>query len=485
MTTVPLSQADLLALLKRTTDEGWLAGMLGQPDGQAIVNCWLAVFEAASIAVSKQVDCSMISTAPAGAPGVTTLILSRADATAAGVIPQGYTFVTNLGVELMVATAVQVLTGQAAVALPLITRRMSDLVNTVENAFDDVLDVGDFVDVILGTANPACAFFDAPHGTGTLVYASSTPIVGAIEDWLSAHGDERGCKRQAGEDGESYRARVRLIPDSVSPQAVARALDGASPLLPERWLVEPFDDGADPAARLALQLGFADAPACDHGSDGVPAGFCDDWMGTPLASKQPLGTCETVGLRESRAYVRVDLLGELQDPDGSVLYCDAGYCDDDRWGYPDVHTHPAIGGAIKALLTELQGKRAGGVQADVYLDIVEFLQASFEAIMPGAGMAMIFDLTAPAGKFWHLQEGLVTAAPLDPTTQAIVLVLVLEDSSVIISPWMPGAFPLRTFELEKIGYHGQPVVEIVGFVQSSVPADIYCAGNFAVISATI
>ena len=478
MTTVPLSQADLLALIRRISDETWLNGVLSTPDGQAIVAAWLAVWEAASIAVSKQVDCSMISSAPAGSPGVATLVLSRADTSVDDYVPQGFTFVTNLGVVLIVATPVHVVTGQATVALPLVTLRQTDLVNTVSNAFDDILDPGDFVDAILGDANPACSFFDLSHGPGVLTYVSSSPIVGAIEDWLSAHGDERGCKRQAGEDGESYRARVRLIPDAVSPRAVAAALDGASPLLPERWMVEPFVDEADPAARLDLQLGFADTLACD-------SGFCDDWTGEPLPAKLPLNTCETVGLRESRAYVRVDLVGDLREPDGSVLYCDAGYCDDDVWGYPDVETHPAIAAAEQVLQQELRNKLAGGVQSDIYLDDATYLQASQEVILASPGVALILDLSPPAGTAWYLQEGLLTAAPLDPTTQAIALGMMFADSSTIFSPWMPGAFPLRTFELEQIGYHGQPVVKIVAFLQSSVPADVYCAGNFEVIQATI
>ena len=478
MTTVPLSQSDLLALLKRTTDEGWLSGLLAQPDGQAIVASWLAIFEAASIAVSRQVDCSMISTAPSGCPGVCVLTLSRADATADDYVPQGFSFITNLGVQLIVVTPVHVVTGQATVALPLVTLRQTDLVNTIAPAFDDILKPGDFVDAILGGATPACVFFDAPHSAGTLVYQSSTPIVGAIEDWLSAHGEERGCKRQAGEDGESYRARVRLIPDAVSPKAVAAALDGASPLLPERWMVEPFDDGADPVVRLALQLGRFDMPACD-------GSFCDDWTGEPLADKLPLNTCETVGLRESRAYVRVDLVGDLEEPDGSVLYCDAGYCDDDRWGYPDVGTSPAISSAAQALQQELRNKLAGGVQSDIYLDDATYLEASQEVVLTSPGMALILNLTPPAGTAWYLREGLLTAAPLNPATQAIALGLMFADSSTLLTSWMSGAVPLRTFELEQIGYHGQPVVEIVAFLQSSVPADVYCAGNFNVIQATL
>ena len=480
MTTQPLSQADLLALLKRTTDDGWLSGLLAQPDGQAVINAWLAVFAATSVAVSKQVDASMISTAPTGAPGVATLVLSRADASAVGFVPAGYTFRTNLLVDLQVVTQVEVLAGQVTVALPLATVRRTELVNTPENAFDDVLAAGDFVDTILGDSNPACAFFDLPHVAGTMTYVSSTPITGAEDDWLSAHGNERGCKRQAGEAGEDYRARVRLIPDAVSPQAVARALDGASSILPDRWLVEPFIDDADPLRRLALQLGFFDTLACDDG-------YCDDWMGTPLAGKQPLGTCEIAGLRESRAYVRVDLVGELRDPDGSILYCDDGYCDDDVWGYPDVGTHPAIASAANALQGELRNKLAGGVQSDIYVENATYLQgfADISGPAPGPAGILVWSLTAPSGKTWHIREGLLTAAPFDPATDLVKIVLTLADSSTIATPWTAAALPLRTFELQKVGYHGQPVVRIDAWIKSSVVLTENLLGNFAVDVATI
>ena len=116
----------------------------------------------------------------------------------------------------------------------------------------------------------------------SLAYVSSTPITGAVEDWLSALGNERGCIRQDGEDGEAYRARVRMIPDAVSPLAIARAVDATATALPERWLAEPFNDGADPNVKLAANLGFFDGFFCD-------ADFCDDPLGTPLADKQPAG----------------------------------------------------------------------------------------------------------------------------------------------------------------------------------------------------
>ena len=169
MNTPPLTQTDLLALLRRTTDEGWLNAMLAQPDGLAVINAWLAIFAKASEAVSGQVDCSMISTAPAGRCGVCTLTLQRTDTTASATIPKGYTFVTNLGVELTVACDVQIAVGQSTVALPLVTTRQIDLVNTPGPAFDDILSPGDYPDAVLGTSNPVV--FDS---NGELLFGPSS-----------------------------------------------------------------------------------------------------------------------------------------------------------------------------------------------------------------------------------------------------------------------------------------------------------------------
>ena len=487
MNTPPLTQADLLALLKRTTDPSWLFAMLAQPDGQAVINSWLAIFEAASIAVSAQVDCSMIATAPTGKSGVCTLTLSRTDASVSGTIPKGYSFVTNLGVSLTVATDVVVATSQSTVAVPLVTVRQIDLVNTPGPAFDDILTPGGYVDAALGPNLP-CAFFDTPHTAGTLTYVSSSAITGAVEDWLSAHGAERGCIRQDGEDGEVYRARVRMIPDAVSPKAVAAAVDAPSTVLPPRWLAEPFNDGADVDARLAMSLGFFDAPFCD--SD-----YADDWLGVSLAAKNPIATLETPGMRESRAYFRIDLVGPLCDPDGFVLYADVGYTDDPVWGFPDVGcppgspigVHPVISAASQALLQQAWTKHAGGVQFDVYLEDATILQVqgAHSGITTGA---VVWTFTPTSGTAWYLREGLATGdagGPMDASTQGIKVQLTLEDSSVIDTGWRVGCLPLRAFELRALGYHGQRVTQIQGLVRDDVAADLNLVGSFSVSTCTL
>ena len=623
----PLTQAQALDVLRRTCDRAWLDAMLAQPDGAAIIASKLAAFEAASLAVTAQANATMISTAPTGRPGVCTLALQRSDTSASATIPKGYTFITNLGVELTVACDVQVAVGQATVALPLVTTRQIDLVNTAANAFDDILDPGNYPDAVLGTANPPVfvsrspralvanrssndvswldltnpllpvvlatvtvgsgpvgvaispdgtralvpnygsanvSWLDltnpllpvvlatvtvgvhpigvaiSPDGTRALVanyssndvswldltnpllpvvlatvtvgtgpygvaisptasadvfgdfvrcltYVSSTPITGASSDWLSALGNERGCIRQDGEDGEAYRARVRMIPDAVSPLAIARAVDATATALPERWLAEPFNDGADPNVKLAANLGFFDGFFCD--SD-----FCDDPLGVSLADKQPVANLECSGIRESRAYVRVDLVGQLQEPDGLVLYCDDGFCDDPQWGYPDVHTHPVIQGAEQALLQQMQLKVAGGVNFDVYLENSETLvQQGTLSGTTSAGGTPVITLTPVAGTAWYLREGLLTADMGNRhwavTGQGIAVRLTLDDGTTLQTPWAQGVVSLRSYELEALGYRGQRVtsIECLGLTLYDLepPYSMNLIGSFTVNTATL
>ena len=533
----PLTQAQALDVLRRTCDRAWLDAMLAQPDGAAIIASKLAAFEAASLAVTAQANATMISTAPTGRPGVCTLALQRSDTSASATIPKGYTFITNLGVELTVACDVQVAVGQATVALPLVTTRQIDLVNTAANAFDDILDPGNYPDAVLGTANPPVFVSRSPRalvanrssndvswldltnpllpvvlatvtvGTGPygvaisptasadvfgdfvrcLTYVSSTPITGASSDWLSALGNERGCIRQDGEDGEAYRARVRMIPDAVSPLAIARAVDATATALPERWLAEPFNDGADPNVKLAANLGFFDGFFCD--SD-----FCDDPLGVSLADKQPVANLECSGIRESRAYVRVDLVGQLQEPDGLVLYCDDGFCDDPQWGYPDVHTHPVIQGAEQALLQQMQLKVAGGVNFDVYLENSETLvQQGTLSGTTSAGGTPVITLTPVAGTAWYLREGLLTADMGNRhwavTGQGIAVRLTLDDGTTLQTPWAQGVVSLRSYELEALGYRGQRVtsIECLGLTLYDLepPYSMNLIGSFTVNTATL
>jgi hypothetical protein len=477
-----LTQADALAALRRTTDTNWLNGMLAQPDGAAIVNMQTAIAEAASAALMDQVEASMIATAPAGTPGQCDLLVWRPDSSASAAIPKGYRFVTSLGVDLVVATDVVVSVGQQVVRLPLVTTRQLDLVNTSEPAFGDAVLVGDSVDAICSPTN--IPIYDSggtpllgPGFVSPMTYVASTPIYGAKMDWLSEHGNERDCRRMPGEDGEAYRARIRQLPDAVTPVAIQEAVHGAQAQLPlpTIYMVEPYRDQATDVARLALDLVFADSPAAD-------VDYADDPLGVDLPGKLPWRTLENPSIREGRAYFRLGVAGSLREPDGSLLYCDdAGYCDDPRWGYPDISLHPAIEAALRAVLDEARRKRAGGVQSDLYVEDSQTLHGA--ATATGPGTATVWTLTPPSGKAWMLRQGLVTCdagGAIDPTTNAYSVRLTLIDGSIIlcISVARDG-MPLRSFELERLyGYRNQLVTLIEGLTSNTAATTLNLVGTF-------
>jgi hypothetical protein len=470
-----MTAAQVRDLVHRTTDDNWWRGMEAQPDGAAILDAAEAIGAAVSDTLDEQNATGLISTAPTGAPGQCDLHAIRAVPAAAMTIPKGFKFLSNLGVELVVALDVPVALNQAAILLPLRTLRYIDLVNTTEPAFDDVLEAGDALAPIVAAENDATL---AAIVAGW-IYASSTAISGASMDWLSEHGNERGCRRQPGEEGEAYRARVRAIPDAVTPTAIMEAVTGAATQakLPTVYMVEPLRDQASDAARMEINLLFADAPFCDGGA------FCDDAIGVDLPGKLPFRTCEMPGIREGRGYFRQSVAGDLLEPDGLVLYCDDGFCDDPEWGYPDVGMHPALMAALRGIQEEARQKRAGGVQFDTYVECVKRVDALGE-VTADPGGTLAFVAAPPVGFCWMLREGLVTVdsggSAVDPATDAYMVILILVGGAAVVSDWSSACdgMPLRTFELERIGYFSEQVALIAVLVKSSVSATLRAVGTF-------
>jgi hypothetical protein len=472
----PLTQAEGLALLQRTTDANWLTDFMGTPDGVAIVNSKLAVAEAASEAVLAQAAACMIATAPTGRPGVSSLTIARPSAATTATVPKGFLFVDSRGIQLAVALDVPVASGQTTILLPLQTLRQIDLANNTDNAFDDVLGAGDALGAIIDPASqPVLDSASTPLlaiSTGVATYASSTPIVDAEMDWLSAHGDERGCRRQPGEDGEAYRVRVRQIPDAVTPDAVQGAVLGAEGILPTVYLAEPYADQSSIDARAAINLIFSDSVFADDG-------FCDDPLGVDVPGKKPFRTCTMPGLREGRAYFRLAVGGQLKEPDGLVLYADDGFCDDPKWGYPDIPMHPALVAPLRAVQAEANVKRAGGVQFDLYVENSTILCQAAQVVAPPIGSVAIL-LVPPLGKAWLIREGLVSVMGMTAPGDGFVVSLTLSDGTSRNTGWLNNrdGLPLRTFELEKIGYYHQPVVAILVQVGSISSATLAAVATF-------
>lgn len=413
------TRESLLEVLRRTTDPGWLDPILADPDSLAVLNAELDALVMVSDGTTRGCDAGLISLAPGGQPGVTTVVAQRSNTTQTFTIPKGYLFRTDKGVQLVLAQDIVGLAGQAMFALPLQTVRQSDLVNTVDGALD-FLGAGSFLPgavdpqspIIIGA--PSSEIIIGPPGTPTnghaLTLVSSDPITGGALDYLSAHGNERGQRRQADETTEDYRLRVRNIPDTVSPAAIIEAVRGVADQagIGDMVLREPYGDGADPLVRESLGLDRIEtyfASADYPNIAGSPkTDFVDDpFFGpTPLPGGFVLRDRETVSAREGRAYFRVETPAEISDPDGLRFFADHSFMDDPVWGYLDVGDHPTVIASLMAIWEEANRKRAAAVQFDVLLPLaVEKVDAGHAVAGAATSVASV---TADAGTSWLMVD---------------------------------------------------------------------------------
>jgi hypothetical protein len=487
----PLTQEQAFALIARTTDDGWYRAMIANPDGLAYLNAMTAILSAASHSVDRQVAACMIDEAPTGNPGTSSLTLTRPDTTATATIPRGFMFVDSRGVRLIASISVDVAAHQTSILVPLETLRQIDLVNNSEPAFDDLLAVGDSVDAIIDSDSPAIHDSLGVHllvkDSSVATYASSGPIIGAEMDWLSALGNERGVRRQNGEDGEAYRLRVRNIQDAVSPQAVQRATSAASSqgnLYPV-FMVEMILDQASADARSDVGLVFGDSPFCTD--------YLDDPLGVELPSKLPWRSLELVSAREARAYFRLSMAGPMVETDGATMYTDVSFADDELWGYPDGGLALGELGALLTIPTVARQLKAAGIQSDFYVEDMVVIPATGMSLgsssnaMSTIVWTLLSDPLATPGNerfAWLMRDGLLSHTPAMVGVFTHALRFTFSDSSqwntVLYSAH--GSESLNTQRLQRLGFPFKPVVKIEGYVQSNGSTVVQLAGTFWVVN---
>ena len=490
---VTMSPADALAIIQRTTDPNWFAGMQASPDGQAILNAAVAIAVATSEALDEQVSAQTISDAPGGAGGTCSLMVARSSVGVTILIPHNYQFVTSSGVELVPACDVPVAADQEVIVIPLVTLRQIDLVNTVENAFDDLLLGSTSIAAIVSPDDPV--LYDSGGGVvmrpgySSLAYVSSSPITGATMDWLSVLLEERGCVRQNGETVEAYRSRGRQTPDSISPIAVQEAAMGAQTqvTLPSVYACETVNDQADADSRAAIHLVFADSP-CD--SD-----YLDDPYGVDIVAKRPFRASELVSIREGRAYFRESIDGDILEPDGFILYCDAGFCDDTSWGYMDAGLAQAIVSSILAIAAELDAKIAACVQYDLTLENAQIVSGPpGPATVLASSFANVWsiysDPTALPGHesmAWLIRDALLSSSGQysdgAPANSAQYLTFAFSDGTTFTTPaWSSGDSQHLTigYLMEIVFPFGKPIVRVDAYLLNSGAFDVnaYVCGTF-------
>jgi hypothetical protein len=89
-------------------------------------------------------------------------------------------------------------------------------------------------------------------------------------------------------------------------------------------------------------------------------------------------------------------------------------------------------------------------------------------------------LVPPLGKAWLIREGLVSVMGMTAPGDGFVVSLTLSDGTSRNTGWLNNrdGLPLRTFELEKIGYYHQPVVAILVQVGSISSATLAAVATF-------
>jgi len=537
-----LLAADFLALLRRTTDTAWLEGMIASPDGSAVLDALFAIANAVDVSVEEGCDTGLAITAPGGTQGAMVLTLTRTVPAGSATIPKGYLFKTTGGIQLGLVLDVVVAANQATIVLPLVTLRSSEVVNTgVDGAFDDFA-VGATADGLVDPNSPEVLDSGGfriigPPGSVSvtppfLKFSASTPILGGASDWLSAHGDERGQRRQSGEATDAYRRRVTNIPEAVSPLGVADGVQGAASAvnLPIPAILEPFEDQASPALKANLGLSTfggvyatgveGDSPpgrpfgARDRSADSPEKDFLDD-AGTDFDDPGDLPR-ELVGLRESRAYFRIAVPGPIVDPDNSRMFYsgtenpvspagrppgarDAAatspardFWDDPVYGYPDVQDHPQVIGALMSVWEEANRKKAAGVQFDLYLNLITLEIGVGSSLL--AAETVVFNLVPPAGKAWWLRDAkadhssldLLGLTPVDPASMWHRVQFTFEDGTIFITPAFRNVWSERLDEtaLLAMGYPFKRITAIDGMARSNGIDPITVVGTFFMLEAS-
>jgi hypothetical protein len=486
------SKQDLLDVLGRTTDPGWLDPILADEDAVAPVNAAADALAALSAQAQVACDNTTISNSAAGRGGSSTVTLVRFTTGTSGVIPKGYVFVDSRGFQAVSLSDVTVGSGASTVVINVVTTRKTELANTINDpGFTvgsnlPVKDNGGTNALVSSTTTPAG--YPPIVGTTFFTVQSSTPIANGASDWLASVGHERGQLRQANEDDAAFRLRVRNVPDAVSPVAISQGVGGAATArqIPAPVVLECLNPGCSAQALADAKVDWFDSVFFSGLIDidgnvlgGSPAvDFMED-VQPDLVNLKPR---ETVSLREARCYFRVFETGLLPDRDDGRMFFDNAFFDDEIQGFPDIHEDTKTLGALMAVWEEANRKRAGGVRFDEYLEATTRLTGVGSS---SAGTEVTaFTLTPPPGFAWFLQDGHFGWDAITPPTSANARIkFTFDDGSTYFTTVDFNPWGSRIRGVDVIG--DLPTTRIITRIDGKLTSDgvttTNLVGNFIVI----
>ncbi len=471
-----LTPDDFLDLLRRNTSPEFLNPLLEDPDSLAVINGLTAIAAALDLAREEGCNTGLIGTAPGGAPGASTVTVSRTVGGTAGTIPKGYLFTDARGFEYVSQLDVVVGTGDLTIGVPVFSLRQIEIVRSVD---DPVMVIGAanlvVLDVTLTSALIAAPGDAAAVASTFQVVDSSTPVIGALSDYLSVHGGERSILRQPNEESGAYRRRVREVPDVVAPIALSNAVQGIAQRifgLPPIFLEEPFDIGETQALRDEIFLREFETAYADDA-------FLDD----PQS--------EIVSGREARAYFRIAVDGLVFDPNNFSAYLDEAFFDDPINGFFDGSAFGDVASSIlAAIVQEAQVKKAQGVLFDTIINGYDEIQGTGSTA--AGALTLVFTLTPPTGD-WRLVEGFLgVSAPLPPSggDYTYHLRFTFTDASTFDTPIRTvvdggggeGSDALYFYVLVELGFpFAKDITKIEGFASADGTSTVLLVANLWVL----
>jgi hypothetical protein len=241
-------------------------------------------FARVSLAVGRVGQGLFITTAPSGAKATGTVEFFRTLTTAGAVtVKAGTRVTTSSGGREFVTTADAVFgaldLGPLSVSVEAIATGYAWNVTGQRITPDGEVLPGDIDTISYPVQDP-------PFGDATIQVRQIVDTSGGVAALLDQLGADRGLARSSGEGDDAYRARVRSLVDSVSPDAIIRALTNL--LLPmsvaytfiETWSPSYqgcWFDGSEDVGSIPTLWGFNPDLFCFDDPRPTPP-FCNRWL---------------------------------------------------------------------------------------------------------------------------------------------------------------------------------------------------------------
>lgn len=216
-----LLQADLLAAVARALPDSYLDPMIANGDGYELLQGFAKSGERVSLAVRNfELDGFVGSAAGASLATVMVTFYRPTDAAGALTVRTGSLVSASVGGQVFRTIADAVFgSTDLEITVAAVSIGFGYEWNIRGNYTDPQGAVwpGELDTILLPLQDP-------PFTDQTILVRNDNDATGGRPGSLDALGDERNLARQATEDDNNYRGRIRALPDTISPNAIARQL---------------------------------------------------------------------------------------------------------------------------------------------------------------------------------------------------------------------------------------------------------------------